>query len=158
MTASRTDIPIRYLCSSSKPAASATRKVMSSARSTLSRSVSKVTSIRCVGPLIQRYKKEREFEHSGNPGVNATSALRKHLHNGVKKLACSPTHTRSGSDAWARSDGGDCRPAEPTAVYSPKSRQSGELNFHLIDETPAPVFARLDGLHDRVLGGVVVLG
>jgi hypothetical protein len=34
--------------------------------------------------------------------------------------------------------------------------QSGEVKFHLVDEAPAPRFARLNGLHDRVLGGVEV--
>ena len=32
------------------------------------------------------------------------------------------------------------------------------LEFDLIDEAPHPVFARLDGLHDRMLRGMKMFG
>jgi hypothetical protein len=34
--------------------------------------------------------------------------------------------------------------------------QSGEINFHLVHETPAPIFAWLDRSHDGMLGPVKV--
>src|SRR5437763_11980824 len=39
-----------------------------------------------------------------------------------------------------------------------ESSGHSELNCHLVDKTPAPVLARLNGSHDRMLHGVKVLG
>jgi len=41
--------------------------------------------------------------------------------------------------------------------YRPRNR-SGEIQFHFIHETPSPVFSRLKGAHDRMLGPVKMLG
>src|SRR2546426_2669015 len=53
MTPSRTDMPMRWHSSSPKPAALATRRLISSARPTLSRAVSRVISIRLVCGVIR---------------------------------------------------------------------------------------------------------
>ena len=34
----------------------------------------------------------------------------------------------------------------------------GEVEFEIVDEAPAPVFAGFEGAHDGVLGAVEVLG
>jgi hypothetical protein len=34
---------------------------------------------------------------------------------------------------------------------------SGEIKFHLVDVTPAPIFARLKRLHDGMLSGMEML-
>jgi hypothetical protein len=36
--------------------------------------------------------------------------------------------------------------------------QSGDLKFHLVNETPAPILTALDGPHDGVIGRVKVFG
>src|SRR5205823_5760088 len=36
--------------------------------------------------------------------------------------------------------------------------QSGEVKFDLVDVAPAPILARLERLHDRMLGGMEMLG
>src|SRR5438270_6056944 len=44
--------------------------------------------------------------------------------------------------------------------HSAKGRggHSVEIKFHLVHETPAPILARLEGLHNRVMAGVKVFG
>jgi hypothetical protein len=35
-----------------------------------------------------------------------------------------------------------------------RAKNSGEVQFDFVDVAPAPIFARLDGFHDGVFGGV----
>ena len=44
--------------------------------------------------------------------------------------------------------------AVPARQGGLQSYLSGDIKFHLIYITPPPVFAWLDGFHDRVLGSV----
>jgi hypothetical protein len=62
---------------------------------------------------------------------------------------------RRGSFSWALSDGSGRVAGLFAEGAEVRSQQLlCEIEFQLIDITPTPVFSRLDGLHDRVLGSV----